>query len=84
LREAGGESLLKSATISRVSSPTGQITYRAPHNSDGHADRCCALALAWRAAGKGAVRICIESFKVREGVGDMGLARFRADRWPMQ
>ncbi len=47
-----------------------------------YADRSCALALAWRATGKGTVRICIESFRVREGVGDMGFARF-SNRWPM-
>ncbi len=38
-------------SVNRVSSATGQISYRAPHNADGHADRCTALALALRAAG---------------------------------
>jgi phage FluMu gp28-like protein len=37
-------------SVNRVSTPTGQITYRAPHSPDGHADRCTALALALRAA----------------------------------
>jgi phage FluMu gp28-like protein len=73
-------------SLNRVSTATGQITYRAPHSADGHADRCTALALALRASvggGGGTVRCRIESIKVREGVGDMGLARFRPDRWPM-
>jgi len=29
-----------------------QMTYRAAHCADGHADRCTALALAVRAAGR--------------------------------
>ena len=37
-------------SVNRVTGAAGQITYRAPHNADGHADRCTALALAWRAA----------------------------------
>jgi phage FluMu gp28-like protein len=37
-------------SVNRVTTPGGQITYRAPHTADGHADRCTALALAWRAA----------------------------------
>ncbi|MGA2174737.1 MAG: terminase family protein [Verrucomicrobiota bacterium] len=36
-------------TVNRVTSPSGHITYRATHSPDGHADRCTALALAWRA-----------------------------------
>jgi phage FluMu gp28-like protein len=70
-------------SLNRVSSPTGQITYRAPHSADGHADRCTALALALRAAGDGAARPASESIPVREGIGDMGLAKFRPDRWAM-
>lgn len=38
-------------SMQRVTTPTGNVTYRAPHNDDGHADRCTALALAVRAAG---------------------------------
>jgi phage FluMu gp28-like protein len=37
-------------SVNRVSGTSGQITYRAPHNADGHADRCTALALSLRAA----------------------------------
>ena len=36
----------------RIVSANGQISYRAPHNADGHSDRCTALALALRAAGE--------------------------------
>lgn len=36
-------------SIHRTSTAGGQITYRAPHSDDGHADRCTALALAVRA-----------------------------------
>lgn len=38
-------------SVQRVTTPTGNVTYRAPHNDDGHADRCTAKALANRAAG---------------------------------
>jgi phage FluMu gp28-like protein len=70
-------------SLNRVSSPTGQITYRAPHSADGHADRCAALALALRAAGDGPVRLSSESVPVRPGVGDMGMGKFRPDRWTL-
>lgn len=36
-------------SMQRVTGPTGNVTYRAPHTDDGHADRCTALALAIRA-----------------------------------
>lgn len=38
-------------SMHRVALAGGGITYRAPHTSDGHADRCTALALALRACG---------------------------------
>ncbi|HLX70788.1 MAG TPA: hypothetical protein VKV04_14260, partial [Verrucomicrobiae bacterium] len=38
-------------SLQRVTNPSGNVTYRAPHNADGHADRCTAKALAQRAAG---------------------------------
>ena len=68
-------------SVNRVSSPTGQITYRAPHSADGHADRCTALALALRAAGDGPIRARSESVAIRPGPRDMGVGRFRADQW---
>jgi len=37
-------------SVNRVALAGGAVTYRAPHNADGHADRCTALALAIRAA----------------------------------
>ncbi|MBX3732600.1 MAG: terminase family protein [Verrucomicrobiae bacterium] len=40
-------------SVHRVTTPGGNVTYRAPHTADGHADRCTALALALRAAGTG-------------------------------
>jgi phage FluMu gp28-like protein len=71
-------------SVNRVSSPTGQISYRAPHSADGHADRCTALALALRAsADGGATRISSASVKMRPGIGDMGVGKFRAKDWPM-
>jgi len=70
-------------SLNRVSSPTGQISYRAPHSADGHADRCTALALALRAAGDGPVRSSSESVPRRPGPHDMGMDRFRADQWPL-
>jgi phage FluMu gp28-like protein len=48
-------------SMNRVSTPTGQITYRAPYSPDGHADRCTALALALRAAQQGHFGCSIES-----------------------
>jgi len=68
-------------SVNRVSSPTGQITYRAPHSADGHADRCTALALALRAAGDGPIRARSESVPIRPGPREMGVGRFRADQW---
>jgi phage FluMu gp28-like protein len=40
-------------SMQRVVSAQGNITYRAPHTDDGHADRCTAKALAERARGSG-------------------------------
>ncbi|MGD0813376.1 MAG: terminase family protein [Verrucomicrobiota bacterium] len=45
-------------SVNRVTTPTGQITYRAPHTADGHADRCTALALALRAGRQEAAAGC--------------------------
>lgn len=36
-------------SVYRVVTANGNVTYRAPHNADGHADRCTALALCTRA-----------------------------------
>lgn len=40
-------------SVQRVVTPGGNVSYRAPHSPDGHADRCTALALALRAASTG-------------------------------
>lgn len=40
-------------SIYRIVSPAGNVTYRAPHTDDGHADRATALALVNRAADRG-------------------------------
>ena len=40
-------------SMQRVVSTSGNITYRAPHTEDGHADRVTAKALCRRAAGSG-------------------------------
>jgi len=47
-------------SMQRVTSANGGISYRAPHTDDGHADRCTALALVIRAAGKAAVSYTAE------------------------
>jgi phage FluMu gp28-like protein len=71
-------------SLNRVSTPAGQITYRAPYSPDGHADRCTALALALRAADAGPVlRISSASFKIHPPIGDFGVGKFRAQDWPM-
>lgn len=38
-------------SMQRIVTASGSVSYKAPHNDDGHADRCTALALALRAAG---------------------------------
>jgi phage FluMu gp28-like protein len=70
-------------SVNRVSSPSGQITYRAPHGADGHADRCTALALALRAAGDGPTRSGSESVPRRRGSRDMGMDRLTIKQWPV-
>lgn len=40
-------------SMHRVITANGNVTYKAPHTADGHADRCVALALAVRARGQG-------------------------------
>ena len=36
-------------SVHRITTAAGNVTYRAPHTKDGHADRCTALMLANRA-----------------------------------
>jgi phage FluMu gp28-like protein len=70
-------------SVNRVSSSNGQITYRASHSADGHADRCTALALALRAAGDGPTRSGSESVPRRRGSRDMSIDRFRPEQLPI-
>jgi phage FluMu gp28-like protein len=70
-------------SLNRVSSASGQISYRAPHSADGHADRCTALALALRAGGDGPVRCRIESVPRRPGPRDLGAGRGGRQQFPL-
>ena len=70
-------------SLNRVSSANGQITYRAPHSADGHADRCTALALALRAGGDGPARCSIESVPRRLGPNDLGVVRDSRRQCPL-
>jgi phage FluMu gp28-like protein len=70
-------------SVNRVCTSHGQVTYRAPHSADGHADRCTALALALRAAGDGPVRCSIESVPRRPGPNDMGAGLGSRRRCPL-
>ncbi len=40
-------------SVYRCTTDRGSISYRAPHSDDGHADRCYALGLAYRASSEG-------------------------------
>jgi phage FluMu gp28-like protein len=73
-------------SICRVVSPQGNITYRAPHTEDGHADRCTAKALCLRASGTGGTgSITAENLKqiqVGQNKGGAHLNRtFKPRRW---
>jgi phage FluMu gp28-like protein len=49
-------------SLQRVTTAAGNVSYRAPHSEDGHADRCTALALCVRASAPGpavAGEICL-------------------------
>jgi phage FluMu gp28-like protein len=69
--------------INRVTSPSGQITYRAAHTPDGHADRCTALALAVRAGSDAAAAApaAIERMAPRSGMGNLGMGRVGGEVW---
>jgi phage FluMu gp28-like protein len=67
--------------INRVTSPTGQITYRAASSPDGHADRCTALALAVRAGSDARGPVAIESVATRPGMGSLGMGRVGGEVW---
>jgi phage FluMu gp28-like protein len=67
--------------INRMTSPSGQITYRAAHTPDGHADRCTALALAVRAGSDVAAPATIERMPPRSGAGNLGMGRVGGEVW---
>jgi phage FluMu gp28-like protein len=53
--------------VHRTTTANGQVTYKAPHNEDGHSDRATALALANRAAASGGGPIQVSVVNCREG-----------------
>lgn len=67
-------------SVYRVVTPSGNITYRAPHSEDGHADRCFALALCNRAASimQGGAIVTMDG--VRAGGGRAHQTRFTPAR----
>jgi phage FluMu gp28-like protein len=67
--------------INRVTNPSGQVTYRAAHTPDGHADRCTALALAVRAGSELAPPPSVERVSPRSGAGDLGMGRVGGEVW---
>jgi phage FluMu gp28-like protein len=69
-------------SVNRVSGAGGAVSYRAPHNADGHADRCTALALAWRAGGTMPAMAASAPVKVRSGGGNLGMGKSGKDVWP--
>jgi phage FluMu gp28-like protein len=69
-------------SVNRVSGAAGQVSYRAPHNADGHADRCTALALAWRAAGASTAPAASAPVKVPPRGGNLGLGKAGGEMWP--
>jgi phage FluMu gp28-like protein len=70
-------------SLNRVSTANGQISYRAPHSADGHADRCTALALALRAGGDGPTQCRVESIPRRPSPNDLGAGRGRRNQCPL-
>lgn len=50
-------------SVNRVTTPAGGITYRAPRDAAGHADRCTALALAIRAGTDNHGTSCCQVFE---------------------
>jgi phage FluMu gp28-like protein len=67
--------------INRVTSANGQITYRAAHTPDGHADRCTALALAVRAGANAPAPVAVERVAARPGMGNLGMGRVGGEVW---
>jgi phage FluMu gp28-like protein len=68
-------------SVNRVTSANGQVTYRAAHTPDGHADRCTALALAVRAASDVPRPVAVQRVPLREGAGNLGMGKLDAKVW---
>ncbi len=68
-------------SVNRVTSSNGQVSYRAAHTPDGHADRCTALALAVRAGSDVPAQVAIQRVPMRTGMGDMGMGRVDGKVW---
>ena len=68
-------------SVQRVAGNSGLVSYRAPHNEEGHADRCAAKALAQRAsecAGGPVQYARLERMPNRDHAGDLGMGRPKA------
>jgi phage FluMu gp28-like protein len=68
-------------SMHRVALGGGGVTYRAPHTSDGHADRCTALALALRSAATGAAGAIQSVEGIRMGGNRTSFGVFRPRTW---
>jgi phage FluMu gp28-like protein len=54
-------------SVYRITTPSGNITYKAPNTDDSHADRCTGLALAYRAAGRMGSNVLVSTKGIRIG-----------------
>jgi phage FluMu gp28-like protein len=74
-------------SVQRMTTLSGNITYRAPHTEDGHADRCTAKALAHRAMGfrSGPVAYARVNTSINSPPRDMfGMGELNLSKgWPM-
>lgn len=69
-------------SMCRVITPQGNVSYRAPHTEDGHADRCTALALAIRAGSQPGGIGTFFSFDAGAGFGRSDSSPLRGRRLP--
>jgi phage FluMu gp28-like protein len=64
-------------SMQRVALAGGGVTYRAPHNADGHADRCVAKGLAVRAAATGGTGAIASVAGIHVGGNGLNIPRFK-------
>ncbi|MGA2177864.1 MAG: terminase family protein [Verrucomicrobiota bacterium] len=69
-------------SVNRSSGSNGQISYRAPHNNDGHADRCSALALAIRAGESSIIPTASARIKIHRPSATGEFGEVSNDSWP--